>query len=134
MTSTSLPASWVLVPSENHTLVKDLYQLNLEFEDAYAELVGAEACVFDAERELASVKAQLDTSKAELLKEGVEGGNREEREANLRIELHELYQELLACESELARTKLQLKVATKKWDMLRYRLRSLESVAKVRCG
>ena len=110
---------------------KDLEQLMLDFEDAQAELVGAEAHVSDAQLDLLSVKAQLETSKAEFIQNGLEGKTLLEKEAKIRVELHEQYRELYTCECELNRAKLRLTVAQKAWDVLRYKLRALESLSKL---
>lgn len=110
--------------------VKDTQQLMLEFEDALADVMGAKAALCDVNQDLASVKAQLEVSRAELLTEGVEGKNTEQREANLRLALHDLYQELFLCEAEVARKRLHVDLESKKWDLLRYRLRGLEAMSR----
>ena len=112
---------------------QELRQISLDFEDALAEIMGAKSAVYDASNNLNSVKAQLEVSKAELLSEGVQGSNKEEREANLRLKLHDLYNEVFLCEKELARVKLQAEIAKDQYDTLRYRLRAIETVSRFEC-
>lgn len=115
------------------TYTQELRQISLDFEDALAEMMGAKSAVYDASNDLNSAKAQLEVSKAEALAEGVQGSNKEEREANLRLKLHDLHSEVFLCEKELARVKLQAEIAKDTWDALRYRLRAIEAVAKLEC-
>ena len=116
------------------TYTNDLEQLMLDFEDAQADVVRAEAHVSDTQLDLLSVKAQLETAKAEFVSKSVEGKTLLEKEAKIRLHLHEQYQELYQCECELNRAKLRLSTAQTTWNTLRYKLRALETLGNLKDG
>jgi hypothetical protein len=110
------------------SIVQDLQALPQAFEDALSHLMGTHSAVYDATRELNYVKVKLEMERAQLLLNGVEGRNAEQREAHIKLTLSDYYEELLRCEAELARTRLHADLARYEWDSLRYRLRVLEAL------
>ena len=110
---------------------EDLYQVALDFEDAQATLAGMQHDVFTLGDEVASCKYSLETEKAKLLAQGVEGKNTEQREACLRLQLCKQYQELHEAEHKLAKARLEYELAKLAWDALRYRLRAYEVATRL---
>lgn len=111
------------------TLPASLKELVLDFEDAYARLLGAQHGYTSASDAVAACKAQLETLRAERLASGVEGKNADEREARLRLCLAEPHEKLYQAERLLSLARLELDAARLEWDWLRYRLRAFEVAA-----
>ena len=110
---------------------EDLYQVALDFEDAHATLAGMQHEVFTLGDEVASCKYSLETEKAKLLAQGVDSKNTEQREACLRLQLCEQYQELHEAEHKLSQARLELELAKLAWDALRYRLKAYEVATRL---
>ncbi len=99
-----------------------------ELQTAKNELMAAQAHYAEAAAELATTKANLELRRAELLCQGVEGKNAEQREAMLRLELSEEHAELLMLENELLRVRCRLECAQIAFTAVRYTVRLLETV------
>jgi hypothetical protein len=105
----------------------DLCGIALEFEDAQARLMGAQAELYQAMEDVSCCRYQLELSRAQRLAEGVDGKNAEHREATLRLNLHGLHETLFKSEQRLLAAKLECEQAKLEWDCLRYRLRAWET-------
>ena len=102
-----------------------------ELETARDELVGAQAHYTEVACEVATAKANLEYRKAEMLAEGVEGSNAEQREATLRLKLSGSYAELASLERELTRVKGRLEIAQTCFTAVRYKVRAQEALREV---
>ena len=102
-----------------------------ELETAKDELTGAQAHYTEVACELATAKANLEYRRAELLSEGVEGSNAEQREATLRLKLSGSYAEVNGLELEQLRVKGRLEVAQTCFTAARYKVRALEALRGV---
>ncbi len=96
------------------------------FDRACERLQEVQAAHIEALSALAEAKCSVEFKRAELLSEGIEGKNAEEREAALRLKLFDEYTELLGLEVTLNDARRDLEQARITWDCLRYKLRLLE--------
>ena len=60
-----------------------------------------------------------------LICQGTDGMNTEQREAALRLELSEQYNELIELENELTRVRRRLEIAQTRFTAVRYQIRAL---------
>jgi hypothetical protein len=95
------------------------------FERARDKLVDAQNRYKTAVNALLSARNDLETKRAELLVEGVEGKNAESRDAAIRVQLGEEYELLERREAELNEARSELEIARLEWDTLRYQVRLL---------
>ena len=93
-------------------------------------LISAQANYAEALNEHLDAKTALENDRADLLANGVEGRNADEREAKLRLALFDQYAHLAGCEAQLTEARRDLESARVEWDALRYRLRVFEALAK----
>ena len=100
-------------------LLSQLERAKNGLEDAQIALCGAVVAHAEAKR-------ALELAAAQKLCEGVEGANKEGRDAWLRLELAMLYGALGEAEDALTDAKCALELARLEWDLVRYRLRVLE--------
>ena len=97
-----------------------------ELEEAAAELMAAQAHYAEAANDAATAKANLEYKRADLICQGIEGKNAEQREAMLRLALFQDYADLLTVEQEAIRTKCRLERAQTALTVIRYKIRLLE--------
>jgi hypothetical protein len=97
-----------------------------DLDTAAAELMAAQAHYVEVATETATTKANLEYRRAELLCEGIDGKNAEQREATLRLTLSDEYAELSALENELTRVRCCLERAQVAFTAIRYKVRLLE--------
>jgi hypothetical protein len=95
------------------------------FERARDKLVDVQNRYKTAVNALLSARNDLETKRAELLVEGVEGKNAESRDAAIRVQLREEYELLERREAELNEARSELEIARLEWDTLRYQVRLL---------
>ena len=62
----------------------DLNELNKDFANQTVEIIRTKETLFNAAEEVIKAKLTLDDLEADLMAQGVEGKNAEERKANLR--------------------------------------------------
>ena len=108
-----------------------LSPLLCELEAAKDELMAAQAHYTEVGMDTATVKANLEYRRAELICQGIDGKNAEQREAALRLELSEVYAELIGFENELLRVRCRLEVAQTRFTAVRYQVRALEALKEV---
>ena len=72
-----------------------LPSLLAELDAAKDELMAAQAHYSEAATDTATAKANLDYRRAEIICQGIDGKNAEQRDAALRLELSEAYAELI---------------------------------------
>ena len=99
------------------------------FEEATLSVVSNTQAYRDAGNAHARVKMNLETSKAHALREGVEGKNDKEREANMGETLSAEYAEEHASSLEVNDARAALEVAQAELKCLSYKLRLLEATA-----
>ena len=99
-----------------------------ELEAAKDELMAAQAHYSEAATDTATAKANLDFRRAEIICQGIDGKNAEQREAALRLELSEQYAELLQLENELTRVRCRLEIAQIRFTAVRYQVRAFEAL------
>ncbi len=102
-------------------LCEDLEAASLVLQDAHATYAGALARVSDA-------KKDLETTRARLIAEGVDGKNEAQREAKIRLELAAYYEQLHEAETDLVDARCSLDVARIEWDTVRYTIRAFEAL------
>ena len=90
--------------------------------------MAAQAHYSEAATDTATAKANLDYRRAEIICQGIDGKNAEQREAALRLELSEQYAELLQLENELTRVRCRLEVAQTRFTSVRYQVRAFEAL------
>ena len=94
---------------------------------AKTALQAAQVNYTQALNDLIDAKTSLEFSRADLITEGVEGKNADERDAALRLALFDQYAHLAGCEAALNEARRDLEVARVEWDCLRYKLRLFEA-------
>ena len=99
-----------------------------ELTAARDELMAAQAHYAEAATDTATAKANLDFRRAEIICQGIDGKNAEQREAALRLELSEQYAELNGLENELTRVRCRLEVAQTRFTDVRYGVRAFEAL------
>ena len=99
-----------------------------ELEAGRDELVAAQAHYSEAATDTATAKANLEYRRAEIICQGLEGKNAEQREAALRLELSEEYAELAGLENELTRVRCRLEIAQVRFTAVRYQVRAFEAL------
>ena len=99
-----------------------------ELEAARDELMAAQAHYAEAATDTATAKANLEYRRADLIHQGLEGKNAEQREATLRLELSEQYAELAGLENELTRVRCRLEIAQTRFTAVRYQVRAFEAL------
>ena len=105
-----------------------LSSLLSELETARDELMAAQAHYSEAATDTATAKANLDFRRAEIICQGIDGKNAEQREAALRLELSEQYAELAGLENELTRVRCRLEIAQTRFTAVRYGVRAFEAL------
>jgi hypothetical protein len=106
-------------------LFSQLEQAKNGLEDAQIAYCGAVVAHAEAKR-------ALELAAAQKLCDGLEGANKEGREARLRLELATLYGALGEAEDALTDGKCALELARLEWDLARYSVRVMEAdMAKV---
>ena len=111
---------------------RQLEKLMAEFNDLLEHRYGVEFALYEAKVKLDELRHRLDHERAVRLAEGIEGKNSEQREAGLRLALVGLYSEVQSTEAMLAKKRLDSELAGLEWDVLRYRLRALESISQTK--
>lgn len=94
---------------------------------AKKNLIKAQEAYTEAVNEQLDAKTSLEFQKTDLILQGLEGKNSEEREANLRNQLFDFYAHLAGCEAQLNEARKDVEVARIEWDCLRYKLRLFEA-------
>lgn len=74
----------------------------------------------------AEAKRTSELAAAQKLCAGLEGANKEQREARLRLELEEEHDAVASAEDVLTEAKTALEVARLEWELVRYRARLVE--------
>jgi hypothetical protein len=95
------------------------------FERARDNLIRAQEHYKNAVNALLTTRGQLESKRAALLVEGVEGKNAETRDASIRLQLQDDYAELERREAALNEARAELDIARLEWDTLRYQVRLL---------
>ena len=108
-----------------------LTSLLAELETAKDELIGTQAHYAEAVSDVATAKVNLEHRRAELICQGIDGKNAEQREAMLRLELSQEHTELAGLEQELVRVRCRLEVAQTAFTAIRYKIRALEALREV---
>lgn len=100
--------------------------LTTELEAAHNRLTQAQRAYTDAAIHQTAVKATLDYNRAELINNGVEGKNAEQREASIMLRLDSEHERLLEADTYLACARRDLEIAKLDWELARCKLRLLE--------
>ena len=83
---------------------------------------------FEAAQALKEAKANLDKRKAEIIAAGIEGKNKEERDAKLELALVKHIEDLALFQAAYDKASLHLTLATIDWDSTKYQVRLLEAL------
>ena len=83
---------------------------------------------FKAAQALKEAKANLDKRKAEIIAAGIEGKNKEERDAKLELALVKHIEDLALFQAAYDKASLHLQLATIDWDSTKYQVRLLEAL------
>ena len=102
------------------SLLSQLATAKNGLEDAHITLCGAVTAHAEAKR-------ALELAEAVKLCEGVDGKNERERTGKLRLELGAETTALHEAEDALTEARCAYEVARLEWDLVRYRLRALET-------
>ena len=113
----------------SYPLSSMLQDLVLELEDSHARLAGTLHEVAGCTELVNLLKFSLESEQAKLLATGLEGSNKEQRDACLRLKLQDQYTALHEAEHTLQQARLEHDLAELEWDALRYRLRAYEAAA-----
>ena len=113
----------------SYPLSSMLQDLALELEDSHARLAGTLHEVASCSELVSLLKFSLESEQAKLLATGLEGSNKEQRDACLRLKLQDQYAALHEAEHNLQQARLEHDLARLEWDALRYRLRAYEAAA-----
>ena len=105
-----------------------------QFSDTSRYLQGARRIYTDAQNALSHAKHALETRKAERTAVGVEGKNAEQRDAALRLELADDFNNVQQLETFLNDTRCEYENAKTVWDLQRYRLRLAELAVEKRAA
>ena len=103
----------------------------LKFEDAQAALMGHQAAYTEATEELAILKNELDSQRAKLIAQGIEGKNADERESRLKLALADHYNSIYQAEITVTQKRLEMELARLEWDGLRYQLRAFDIATRM---
>ena len=105
-----------------------LSSLLAELEATKSDLMAAQAHYAEVATDTATARANLEFRRAELVCQGIDGKNAEQREAMLRLELSEAYAELAALENEVTRVRCRLDCAQVAFTTVRCKIRALEAL------
>jgi hypothetical protein len=111
--------------------VPSMERLALAMEDTVAAVMGMHAAHAEAVEDLVLTRYQLETQKAKLVAEGIEGKNAEQRDAQLRLLLSNHYEALHYAELAVERKSRDLTLSRLQLDGLRYHLRIAEVTVRL---